>query len=114
MAAAARDEERAAGWRPPVLTTVGIKGEGIAAVVEALDGHWATTEASGALESRRRARLAERTRAAVRRSVDRWLWTDGPAPEVVANRLDAVAEGALSPYEVATEVVAAIKEGVRA
>jgi LAO/AO transport system kinase len=114
QAAAAREEERQQGWRPPVLTTVGIKGEGIAAVLAALDAHWTATTASGALQERRTARLAERTRAAVRRGVERWLWSEGPAAGVVASRLEDVAQGRMSPYDVATEVVATIKEGVRA
>jgi LAO/AO transport system kinase len=113
MAAAAREEERKEGWRPPVLTTIGVTGEGIAELVQALDEHWRVTEESGALAARRRDRLAERTRAAVRRGVDRWIWSDGPAGDLMNARLDDVAEGRLSPYDVAAEVVTAVKEGMR-
>lgn len=101
-------------WRPPVLLTVAAKGEGIDGVVTALDRHWEKTLETGALEVRRRARMAERTRAVVTRSMDRWLWTEGPAAELVATRLDAVSRGETSPYDVAADVLSAVREGVRA
>ncbi len=113
MAAKARDEERAEGWRPPVLETIAVKDEGVSEVVAALDRHWDETTASGALEQRRRARLAERTRAVVTRAVERWLWRDGPAEELVTARLDDVARGVTSPYDVAAAVVAALREESR-
>lgn len=113
MAAKARDEERATGWRPPVLETIAVKDEGIAELVAALDTHWDETTASGALEQRRRARLAERTRAVVTRAVERWLWRAGPAAELVDARLDDVARGVTSPYDVAAAVVAALREESR-
>lgn len=113
MAAKARDEQRAEGWRPPVLETIAVKDEGIADVMAALDRHWDETSASGALEARRRARLAERTRAVVTRAVERWLWRDGPAEELVKARLDDVARGVTSPYDVAAAVVAALREESR-
>lgn len=113
MAAKARDEERAEGWRPPVLEAIAVKDEGIAEVVAALETHWQETSASGALEQRRRARLAERTRAVVTRAVERWLWRDGPAEELVSARLDDVARGVTSPYDVAAAVVAALREESR-
>lgn len=100
-------------WRPPVLLTVAAKGEGIDALVTVLDRHWEKTTATGALEGRRRARMAERTRAVVTRSMERWLWTAGPASDLVAARLDAVSRGETSPYDVAAEVLTAVREGVR-
>lgn len=113
MAAKARDEERAEGWRPPVVEAIAVKGEGVDEVVAELDKHWDVTEASGALAERRRDRLAERTRAVVTRAVERWLWTAGPAEEFVAARLDAVARGDTSPYDVAAQVVALLREESR-
>ncbi|HET9065929.1 MAG TPA: methylmalonyl Co-A mutase-associated GTPase MeaB [Gemmatimonadales bacterium] len=100
-------------WRPPVLLTVAAKGEGIEPLVTVLDRHWEKTVETGALESRRRARMAERTRAVVSRSMDRWLWTDGPASDLVTARLDAISRGETSPYDVAAEVMTAVREGVR-
>ncbi|HRP08348.1 MAG TPA: methylmalonyl Co-A mutase-associated GTPase MeaB [Gemmatimonadales bacterium] len=113
MTAEARREEAAAGWRPPVLQTVAARGEGIGELIDALDSHWQGSHSDGTLESRRLARLAERTRAVVDRGMRRWLWSDGPAEEIVASRLDAAARGEVSPYQIATEVLAAVREGVR-
>lgn len=114
MTKAAREEEREAGWRPPVLQLVAAKGEGIEPLVAALDAHWDTTSANGDLESRRRARLAERTRAVIDRTMQRWLWSDGPATRLLDARLDAAATGNTSPYDIAADVVAAVKEGTPA
>ncbi|MEO8478283.1 MAG: methylmalonyl Co-A mutase-associated GTPase MeaB [Gemmatimonadota bacterium] len=100
-------------WRPPVLLTIASKGEGIKEVVSVLDRHWEKSSETGALEARRRARMAERTRAVVTRSMDRWLWAEGPATELVAARLDAVSRGETSPYDVAADVLSAVREGVR-
>ncbi len=98
------------GWRPPVLEAIALKDEGIDAILEALDRHWDLTSASGALAERRRARLLERTRAVVSRAVDRWMWSDGPVQALVAARLDRIADGSTSPYDVAAEVVAMLRE----
>ncbi len=112
-AAHAQPVEQPKGWRPPVLEAIAVKGEGIDTMLAELDRHWAETEASGALAERRRARLAERTRAVVTRAVERWLWSEGPAEEFVAARLEAVARGDTSPYDVAAQVVAMLREESR-
>lgn len=44
-------------WRPPVLTTIAIKGEGIAQAVEWIDRHRAYLESNHLLQVRERARL---------------------------------------------------------
>jgi LAO/AO transport system kinase len=113
MTRAAREAERESGWRPPVLQMIAAKGEGIDALVTTLDAHWDASSRDGTLETRRRARLAERTRAVIDRTVQRWLWSEGPATQVLHDRLDLAASGDTSPYDIAAEVVAAVKEGVR-
>ncbi len=99
------------GWRPPVLTTVATRGEGIDVLVTALERHWRWMTDEGELSRRRKARLAERTREVVDRATRRWLWTESHAEEIIASRLDDVADGVISPYDLAAEIVAAIKEG---
>jgi LAO/AO transport system kinase len=99
-------------WEPPVLATVAVKGEGVDAVVGALDRHHAYLEASGRLEARRRERLADRTRGAVERSLRQWLWTETPAAELLAQRLDDVTAGRRSPYDVAAEILDQVRTGV--
>lgn len=108
---AARAEEK--GWRPPVLQSVAARDEGIDAIIEALDRHWQAIGEDGTLARRRKDRLAERTRAVIDRAVHRWLWSEGPASFHLSARLDAASGGRINPYEVAAEVVAAIKEGAR-
>jgi LAO/AO transport system kinase len=46
-----------AGWRPPVVSTVGTTGEGVADVVAAIEAHRAHLSAGDGLEQRRRQRL---------------------------------------------------------
>lgn len=101
------------GWRPPVLLTVGSQGTGIPELVEALERHWTWLGVDGELERRRRDRLAERTREVVDRATRRWVWQDSPAPDLLRARLDEITAGTLSPYDLATEIVAVLKEGAR-
>ncbi len=103
-----------ADWRPPVLLAVAAKGEGVPELIAALDAHWDWMAASGALESRRRERLARRTREVVERAVRRWLWEDTPAGATIEARLDEITEGGASPYDVANDFMATLREGVRA
>jgi LAO/AO transport system kinase len=100
-------------WRPPVLLTTASKSEGVAAVADALEQHWTWLTATGMLVQRRRTRLAERTREVVERAMRRWVWQESHADEMIAARLDEVSAGQASPYELAAEVVAALKEGAK-
>ena len=103
----------ASGWDQPALLTTAVKGEGLADLATALDQHheWLTT--SGELDLRRRRRLLERTREVVERATRRWLWEETRAEQLITDRLDEVAGGRLSPYELAAEVVEELKQGER-
>ena len=105
--------ETSSEWRPPVLLVTAATGEGTGPLIEAIDRHWDESSESGRLGERRRLRLAERTRAVVDRAMQRWLWSEGPAQSVVEERLADSEAGRISPYEVAAEVVNAVREGVR-
>ena len=100
-------------WRPPVLLTTAVHGEGITELVAALDRHWAWMLGTGELEVRRRARLRLRTREIVDRAMGRWVWQESNAEELISARLEDVTAGVTSPYEVAAEVIAVLKEGAR-
>lgn len=102
------------GWRPPVLLAVASQGEGVPELVAALERHWQWLEASGALAARRRQRLAQRTHEVVDRAARRWVWEESHAESAIAARLDDIGAGALSPYELAAEIIAVLREGVRA
>src|SRR5207249_1077316 len=88
-----------------VLATIASQGDGVAELVAALDRHYLHLQQSGKLVARRRQRLAERTRAALARAVHQWIAEDTRAEELLARRLDEVADGRRSPYDVAAEIL---------
>ncbi len=98
-------------WEPPVLATVASKGEGVDDLVAALDRHFVHLQQSGTLAARRRERLAQRTRAVLERAVQQWITEDGRAEQLLAARLDDVADGRRSPYDVAAEILDQVKAG---
>jgi LAO/AO transport system kinase len=100
-------------WKHPVILTTASKAEGVDRLVGELDRHREWMKASGELTVRRRRRLASRTREVVDRAMHRWVWTSTQAEAMVTERLDEVASGQLSPYELAGEIVAALREGAR-
>jgi LAO/AO transport system kinase len=101
------------GWEQPVLLATAVKDEGVDDIVAALDRHHDWLAASGELERRRRRRLLERTREVVDRATRRWVWEETRAEQLIADRLDQVANGRMSPYELAAEVLEELKQGER-
>lgn len=57
-------------WKPPILKTVAIRGEGVEAVVDALEEHRGYLKRSGQLELRNR----ERSEEEVKRIIEEALW----------------------------------------
>jgi len=100
-------------WAHPVLASIATKGGGTAELIAALDAHHAHLSASGGLAHRRRKRLFDRTREVVDRSARLWLWQDTGAEQLIRDRLDELTQGRVSPYEVAAEVLEALKQGSR-
>ena len=98
-------------WEPPVLTTVASKGEGISELVAALGRHHEYLVSSGMRDERRKRRLAARTRAVVNRAIRQWVWDETKAEDLVTRRLDDVAAGTRSPYDVAAEVLQQVRNG---
>jgi GTPase len=101
------------GWEQPVMLTTAVKGDGLPDLVTALDRHHEWLVTSSELDVRRRRRLLERTREVVERATRRWLWEETRAEQLITERLDEVAGGHLSPYELAAEVVEELKQGER-
>ena len=98
---------RSAGeWKPPIVTTVAVKGEGIAELAEKVDAHWSWLDSSGQGEARRRARAREEITAIalaeLRRRVG-GLPGDSQLEELAAQ----VAAGKLDPFTAADELIAA-------
>ncbi len=100
-------------WEPPVLMTVAPKGDGVDALVAALDRHHAYLTASGQLARRRARRLEARLRAVVDRAIRQWVREETRAEELLARHLADVGNGAgRSPYEVAAEILDQLRSGV--
>jgi len=94
-------------WRPPVLPTVSMRGEGLDRVVEALDEHRAWLASTGRLEERRRRRARDEVEAiAVTALRERWGDVGGHAD---LDRLAArVAAGETDPYAAADLLLEAL------
>jgi LAO/AO transport system kinase len=100
-------------WAHPVLGTVASKGEGVEVLADALDGHHQWLTETGELGARRRRRLFERTREVVDRAARQWIWHETAAEQMINDRLEDLAAGRTSPYEVAVEVLDGLKQGTR-
>jgi LAO/AO transport system kinase len=100
-------------WNHPVITTIAVRGEGVNDLVMALDRHHEWLNRCGMLAERRRQRLLDRTREVVDRATRRWLWDETRAEQLIADRLDELVAGRLSPYDVASEVLEGLKQGER-
>ena len=98
-------------WDPPVIATVASRGDGVAELAQAVDRHYAYLEAGGLLAERRRQQLAQRTRAVLERAVQHWISEATRAEELLQRRLDDVADGRRSPYDVAAEILDQVKTG---
>lgn len=106
-------EKTSAAWEAPVILTTATTGTGIPDLGDALERHHTWMEQHGELVARRRRRFAARTREVVDRSMHRWIWNETRAEELLGYRIEAVVEGKLSPYDLASEIIMGIKEGAR-
>jgi LAO/AO transport system kinase len=93
------------GWKIPVLKTVAHAGEGIDALLDAIDRHRVHLEESGELEHRRLARAEERVRDVVERDLRRRVWADSRSGSALRAGLEAIVRGEETPYSVATSIV---------
>lgn len=91
-------------WRPPVLKTIAIKGEGIADAVEWIGKHRAYLESNHLLESRERARLrAELEHVAQRELMARLL--HGVNGGKIDALIDKLAAREMDVYQAAEELI---------
>ena len=97
-------------WRPPVITTVATRGEGVPALVEAIDrfrahGTSTTGASTTAAEARRRMRVEQRLRELVSRRFWVRLEREVVTPAEWASAIDRIAAREVDPYSVADELV---------
>ncbi|PSK86262.1 LAO/AO transport system kinase [Murinocardiopsis flavida] len=96
-------------WRPPIVSTVAAKSEGVEELLDRLDEHDAHLRASGELDRRRRARArAEVEAIALRALQDRIGGIGGHAD--LDELADAVVAGRSDPYAAADALLAALSE----
>jgi len=108
----ARADAPPSAWEIPILQTSADRDAGIEPVGGALDAHRAWLEASGERTRRVRARLADRVRAQVRRTLVNRAWLERGGREMLERELDALERHEVSPYAVAARIVrAACGEG---
>jgi LAO/AO transport system kinase len=85
-------------WKPPILTTIAMKGEGISELVTRLEAHWSWLNSTGELARRRQARAREEITA---------LAFAALRGRLTSERVDAlarqVADGTLDPFQAAEE-----------
>jgi len=87
-------------WKPPIVSTVAVKGDGIDELVSRLDEHWSWLAATGELKRRRQARAREELTA---------LALAALRGRLASSRLDElagqVADGVLDPFQAADELL---------
>jgi LAO/AO transport system kinase len=86
---------------PPVLRAIGVTGEGVPELMDALERHFTYLEKSGKLRERRRARLRERVVDAVEQRVRAQLWRDADTTQWLEGQLPALERGETTPLTVA-------------
>jgi LAO/AO transport system kinase len=102
--------ERAEGaWKPEIVKTVAMSGEGVADVVAAVDRHLAHLRASGELEARRVRRAREEVEAIAVTSL-RERWGDVHARTELDELAAEVVAGGIDPYAAADELLAGITD----
>jgi LAO/AO transport system kinase len=102
-------EKRAPGaWKPPVLSTVSSKGEGIVELVEALDRHHDWLQESGELDQRRQRRAAEEIETLAVTALRERIG-DLRGGELLGDLAAEVLAGKTDPYSAADRLVAAVE-----
>src|SRR3954447_22376210 len=92
-------------WRPEIVKTVAMTGEGVDDVVAALDSHLAHLVGSGELQARRERRAREEIEAIAVTSL-RERWGDVHARTELDDLADRVVAGETDPYAAADELLA--------
>ncbi|MBI3687129.1 MAG: methylmalonyl Co-A mutase-associated GTPase MeaB [Actinobacteria bacterium] len=94
----------AGGWRPPIVKTVAVRGEGIDELAAEIDRHRAWLVDSGELDRRRQARAAAEVEAIALAAL-----RELPGAAALPGLAARVAAGTLDPYTAADELVDAVR-----
>jgi LAO/AO transport system kinase len=96
----------AADWKPPIVTTVAVKGEGIGDLIARVDAHWSWLDSSGQGEARRQARARQEITAIALAGLRRRVG-GLPGDSRLEDLAGRVAAGKLDPFTAADELIAA-------
>ena len=96
----------AADWKPPIVTTAAVKGEGIGELAAKVDAHWAWLDSSGQGEERRQARAREEITAIALAGLRRRVG-GLPGDSRLDDLASQVAAGKLDPFTAADDLIAA-------
>jgi LAO/AO transport system kinase len=104
-------ERREAGdWRPSVVKTVALRGDGIDDLVEALDRHEAWLASSGELRARRVQRAAREVEVLAVETLRARITDPAWGASSVDDLAGAVVDGRLDPYTAADRLVTELTE----
>jgi LAO/AO transport system kinase len=98
-------ERHEGAWKPEIVKTVAVTGEGVEEVVAALDRHLAHLRGSGELAARRLRRAREEIEAIAVTSL-RERWGDVHARTELDDLAGQVVDGRTDPYAAADELLA--------
>ncbi len=102
--------ERVGGdWKPPIVSTVAVRGEGLDDLVKAIDAHRAWLESDGRLADRRRKRAADEI-AAIALTELRERFGDLAHDQRLETLAARVVAGETDPYAAADELVAGVTD----
>ncbi|MCW2497213.1 MAG: Lysine arginine ornithine transport system kinase [Jatrophihabitans sp.] len=90
----------AGAWRPPIVTTIASRGEGVDDLVTALDKHREWLTRTGTLATRRSTRAAAEIESITLGTLQRSLAEVRRSPAII-QAAQAVAQGAADPYSAA-------------
>jgi LAO/AO transport system kinase len=99
------------GWRPPVLQTRARDGEGIEALLAALQAHRAWLVTSGTLAVKRRRALESRVHDLVLDRIAHEVLAGEAAHHLLQRGLDAIERGESSPYRLTEIILNACRRG---
>jgi LAO/AO transport system kinase len=106
-------EARKAGdWRPRVVRTVAMRGDGIEELVEAIDQHQAWLETSHELRRRRVRRAAHEVEAIGVAAIRARMGESQPGTASLDELAEDVVDGRLDPYAAADRLVAGVAETI--
>jgi len=92
-------------WKIPVLSTVAQSGDGLDALLEAVQAHREYLEESGVLEARRRERARGRVRDVVEREFRKLAWSHPDVRATLDERVEAILSGQETPYSLGASIL---------